>query len=297
MKATAVEGSWAQMCAGFGALLWAGVAVLARIGVAPIGAIELMFLFAPLVIVPLGMELARVLGNDTPPARFARAFSRLPPRSPSLPCGFHRADWRRVGWRVDGRLSIDDCGWARRSLFPREIPGGPHVPHFIESLFRSRTRSPCRRSLVRGFTVGDAADGYSGANRVADRRPLSLRRICYRDDCSGDAAIRRAARRAGWLKSLVAVVVCMPLVVAVGFVISPLLKMGAAVVFSLSVAALAVVLRSCAKRLESARLVSCSMLRPRVSSPGWSYRARTRLQTSAAVMCCRFRRWRARTES
>ena len=72
MKAVTVEGSWARMCAGFGAFLWAGVAVLARIGIAPIGAIELMFVFAPLVIVPLGMELARVLGNDTPPARLAR---------------------------------------------------------------------------------------------------------------------------------------------------------------------------------------------------------------------------------
>ena len=33
------------------------------IGVARIGAIELMFLFAPLVIVPLGMELGRMVGG------------------------------------------------------------------------------------------------------------------------------------------------------------------------------------------------------------------------------------------
>ena len=54
-----------------------------------------------------------------------------------------------------------------------------------------------------------------------------------------------------WIKSLVTVVVGMPFVVAFGFVISPLLKMAAGVMFSLSVAGLAVVLRSCAKRLES----------------------------------------------
>jgi hypothetical protein len=58
-------------------------------------------------------------------------------------------------------------------------------------------------------------------------------------------------RERTWLKWLVAVAVGMPLVVAVGFVISPLLKMAAGVVFSLSVAGLAVVLRSCTKRLES----------------------------------------------
>src|SRR5262249_52107466 len=43
-----------------GAAAWAVVAVLSRIGVIRIGVIELMFLFGPLVIVPLGLELSRV---------------------------------------------------------------------------------------------------------------------------------------------------------------------------------------------------------------------------------------------
>ena len=51
----------AGLCYG-GAAVWAGMAVLARMGIARIGAIELIFLFAPLVIVPLGMELGRMLG-------------------------------------------------------------------------------------------------------------------------------------------------------------------------------------------------------------------------------------------
>ncbi len=46
-----------------GAAVWAGIAVLARMGIARVGAIELLFLFAPLVIVPLGMELSRVIGG------------------------------------------------------------------------------------------------------------------------------------------------------------------------------------------------------------------------------------------
>jgi hypothetical protein len=54
-----------------------------------------------------------------------------------------------------------------------------------------------------------------------------------------------------WLKRLVPLVVGMPFVVAAGFVISPALKMAAGVVFSASVAALAVLLRSLAKRAHS----------------------------------------------
>ena len=53
---------WAPTCATAGAAVWAGTAVLARMGIARLGGIELLFLFAPLVIAPLGMELGRVLG-------------------------------------------------------------------------------------------------------------------------------------------------------------------------------------------------------------------------------------------
>jgi hypothetical protein len=49
---------WAPLCATVGAAVWAGLAVLARLG-----AIELLLLFAPLVIVPLGMELSRGIGG------------------------------------------------------------------------------------------------------------------------------------------------------------------------------------------------------------------------------------------
>jgi hypothetical protein len=67
------------------------------------------------------------------------------------------------------------------------------------------------------------------------------------------AMLRFASQRQQhrWLPWLVAVVIGMPFVVAVGFVISPQLKLGAATLFSASVAGLAVVLRSCAKKLHS----------------------------------------------
>ena len=51
-----------------------------------------------------------------------------------------------------------------------------------------------------------------------------------------------------WLKRVVALIVGLPYVIAAGFVISPGLKMGAALMFSASVAVLAVFLRDCGKR-------------------------------------------------
>jgi len=53
-----------------------------------------------------------------------------------------------------------------------------------------------------------------------------------------------------WLRRLVLLVVGLPIVVAAGFVISPVLKMGAAILFSASVAGLAVAVRACGRKAE-----------------------------------------------
>jgi len=68
--------AWARSWATAGAAAWAGIAVLARMGIARVGAIELLFLFAPLVIVPLGMELGRMMGSG---GRLAEIARRLQP--------------------------------------------------------------------------------------------------------------------------------------------------------------------------------------------------------------------------
>jgi hypothetical protein len=49
--------AWTRVSATLGAAVWSLLAVLAAIQKAPLGVIELLFLFAPLVIVPLGMAL------------------------------------------------------------------------------------------------------------------------------------------------------------------------------------------------------------------------------------------------
>jgi hypothetical protein len=242
------------MCALLGAVIWAGVAVLARFRIAPIGAIELMFLFAPLVIVPLGMELGRVMGSDTPLNRLAR---RIQPLAAALAVP---ALWLPPG-RPAGALA---CVWMVVCL-------SMTVSAIIDlsSLATSRPDSSTRFTMHRvTIAVAQLDLGVGGAWLVASRlglRPMGIQEpiglltamhFHYAGFATATiaaallqfAALRQEHR---WLRWLVAVVIGMPFVVAAGFVISPQLKLGAAALFSVSVAGLAVVLRSCAKRLQS----------------------------------------------
>jgi len=52
---------WTRNSALFGSLLWASLAAAAGCGRGPLGIIELLFLFAPLVVVPLGLALAQAV--------------------------------------------------------------------------------------------------------------------------------------------------------------------------------------------------------------------------------------------
>jgi hypothetical protein len=54
-----------------------------------------------------------------------------------------------------------------------------------------------------------------------------------------------------WLKYLVPIVAGLPFAVAAGFVLSPILKMVAAILFSISVAALAIGVRACGRKAEA----------------------------------------------
>ena len=81
------KGAWAAACATVGAAVWAGLAVLARVGMVRLGAIELLFLFAPLVIVPLGLELGRAMSHT---GGFQRLARRLQPVGESRRAGGSR---------------------------------------------------------------------------------------------------------------------------------------------------------------------------------------------------------------
>jgi hypothetical protein len=85
---------WARSSATAGAVVCAMLAAMAGATKAPLGVIELLFLFAPLVIVPLGPELGRVLA-PAEPHRGEEAARVLQPLAAGLAVA---SFWFSPGW-------------------------------------------------------------------------------------------------------------------------------------------------------------------------------------------------------
>jgi hypothetical protein len=252
---------WAAACATAGAAVWAGIAVLARIGVARLGAIELLFLFAPLVIVPLGLELGRVLGGG---GLFHELARRLQPAAAALavvamviPPG-RFAGLLAAGWLLVCVLVAFDG--ARKLLLALSKDAG-------EGPFDYRSGQVRTTRFAMGMAGVNLAVG--GAWLVTSRlgmRPMGIQEPIgvltavhshfagFATAMIGAATLRSAERRwkYSWLPVLVLMVAGLPFVVAAGFVISPALKMAAAILFSASVAGLAICLRAFGRRAENA---------------------------------------------
>ncbi len=252
-----------------GAGVWAGMAVLARIGIVRVGAIELLFLFAPLVIVPLGMELGRGMGGT---GRLEELARRLQPVGAGmvvvamcLPPGW-RAGLAAAGWMVVCGLMAGGgvVGLVRSSLTRSSLTRS--------SLTRSSWRD-ADRSVRATLALAQMDLGVGGAWLVASRlgmRPMGIQEpiglltaVHFHFAGFATAMIaaatlqfveRRGVFRLGqrWLKPVVVLVAGMPIVVAAGFVISPVVKMAAAILFSTSVAALAIAVRACGRNAEDA---------------------------------------------
>jgi hypothetical protein len=248
---------WAARSATVGAAVWAVLAVLARVGVARIGAIELMFLFAPLVIVPLGMELGRVMG----PLGWAdEAARRLQPVGAAaavvamlLPPG-RGAGVTALGWMIVCGL----MGWSGVVALERSISEGRtgESPVPTWTVFTRVVLAIARIDLVVGG--GWLVASRLGMRPMGIQEPIGLLTAVH-FHYSGFAtatiaaatlvfAQKRAAQR--WLPGVVLMVAGLPFLVAAGFVISPALKMVAAALFSASVAVLAVFLRLVGRRAE-----------------------------------------------
>lgn len=235
----------AQVAATVGAAVWAGVAVAARIGAVRIGAIELMFLFGPLVIVPLGMELGRIIGGS---GRLDTWGQRLQPIGAAMATG---AMILPPGKRAGGIA----LGWMVVCL----LMAGAGVLELVLAPWPDADKS-VRATLA----VGRIDLAVGGAWLVASRlgmRPMGIQEpiglltaVHFHFAGFATATIAAATLQAGttkWLGRLCYLVVGMPIVVAAGFVISPALKMVAAIVFSASVAGLAVFLRARGQRAEN----------------------------------------------
>jgi hypothetical protein len=251
---TTTADSWARVCATGGAGVWAIVAVLARLGIARIGAIELLFLFGPLVIVPLGMELGRTLGAK---GRLEGWAGWMQPFGTLLAIA---ALWLPPG-RAGGFLAL---GW----MFVCVLTAGGGIVGLVQASWLdvgggARAEFPSRFTLIT-LRVAQIDLAVGGAWFVASRfgmRPMGIQEpiglltaVHFHFAGFATATIAAAtvafAEKHGihrWLKPLVLMVVGMPFVVAAGFVISPALKMGAGVLFAASVAGLAIALRGCGR--------------------------------------------------
>src|SRR5258707_2309238 len=85
---------WEQASALCGALIWATLAGLAGIGKAPLGVIELLFLFAPLVIVPLGLALGKMISS----LKYQSVEARLHFLQPAAAAFTVASFWVSPGW-------------------------------------------------------------------------------------------------------------------------------------------------------------------------------------------------------
>jgi len=241
----------AQVAATVGAAVWAGIAVAARMGVVRIGAIELMFLFGPLVVVPLGMELGRMIsgigrlekwGRRLQPAGalFAVAALCVPPGKRA---GVVALGWMVVCMLMAGAGALD----LLLSSWPDEGARATFIAPFIVAVGRI------------DLAVGGAwlVASRFGMRPMGIQEPIGLLTAVHFHfagfaTATIAAATLQAPENGGgkqrWLMRLCYLVAGMPFVVAVGFVISPVLKMGAAIVFSASVAGLAIFLRARGRR-------------------------------------------------
>ena len=254
---------WAAGSATVGAAVWAALALLARVGVLRIGAIELMFLFAPLVIVPLGMELSRKMGVLDPAGEAAR---RLQPvgataavaamvMAPGL-----RAGMTALGWMIVCGL----MGWSGvvaigRSVLERRTGESPVSTRTVPTQVLSTqvVLAIARIDLVVGG--GWLVVSRLGMRPMGIQEPIGLLTAVhfhYAGFATATIAAatlafaHRHAMQQRELKSVALMVAGLPFFVAAGFVISPAVKMLAAVLFSASVAILAVFLRKAGQRAE-----------------------------------------------
>lgn len=251
--------TWARVCATLGSAVWAGLAVAARTGIAQIGAIELLFLFAPLVIVPLGTELGSMLTPrcGTLERPFSPLFDRIARRAQPfaaasvvvallLPPG-HLAGTFSSGWLL---LCLLMAGSGLIAAFsaPQEDSGSPRFTLFSLTLLIARI------DLVVGAIWLVAS--RLGMRPLGIQEPIGLLTAVhfhfagFATAMIAAATLRFSAHRASerLLKWVVSFAIAMPYLVAIGFVISPALKMLAAIIFSASIAALAVILRPLARQ-------------------------------------------------
>ena len=219
-----------------GALLWALLAALAGARRAPLGVIELLLLFAPLVVVPAGLELAHLLSPAGWPAveNTARIFQ------PVAAACVIAAFWIGPG-RISGVLSVP---WAAVTAMVA-LSG-------VRGLGSSKTVAAWVSQVARidlGIAGGWLLLSRLGARPMGIQEPIVLLTAVHFHYAGFGAALIAAAgvqfarARSGleprpWQIVGLATAL-LPFAVALGFVLWPLLKVVAATLFAITVMVLA----------------------------------------------------------
>jgi YndJ-like protein len=239
---------WSRISATLGAAAWALLATLAARGRAPLGSIELLFLFAPLVIVPLGIRLGRIMAPGRP-AWLDGVILMIQPFAAGLAVA---SFWRPPG-AVAGAL-----------VSPWAMVCGLIALQGLAGFIGRAPRSLATMAINVGRIDLAVAGGWLGVSRLGVhlgfQEPIVLLTAVHFHYTGFAAALlsatalgfaRRRGHKARLLAWLVALVVFVPFVVAAGFVFSPPLKVVAVVVLSVSLAGVALCTLRLSKELES----------------------------------------------
>ncbi len=228
---------WTITSAKLGAILWAVVAALAFQGRAPLGVIEVLFLLAPLVVVPLGLEMLRYHGAMQTPA-LGRVIRFLQPFAAALAVA---SFWFPAGY-VAGALS---SAWL--------AVGALMAFMAIADLFR-----PGWQALDRMvFNVARIDLAIAGCWFVTSRLGVApmgfqepivlLTGVHFHYSGFATALIagvtlkfRAQHRKSGFAPWIVAAAVFVPFLLAAGFVLSPLLKLICALILAITLLAFSV---------------------------------------------------------
>jgi hypothetical protein len=245
-----------------GTLLWAMISGLAGMHRAPLGIIELLFLFAVLAVVPLGLELARPTNREVGTALLRAACVLQPLAAFCVVCAF---------WRPPGRVAAAFCvPWLTFALIAAASGIAPWL--------RKNSRSSA--SLIVSVAQFDLAfgSGWLVLSR-AGIRPMGfvepivlLTAVHFHFSGFATALIAASAIRlfdrhgvgATYLRRVVWLVVFLPFGLALGIAVSPLLRLISALALSAAVTGLAALLFWFSPNLQTGtarifvRMASCA---------------------------------------
>jgi hypothetical protein len=229
---------WTSQVSLPGALLWALLAALAGNRRAPLGVIELLFLFAPLVVVPLGLELISAVSTPGISSLENMARAVQPFAALSLVAAFWYGPGKTAGLLAIPWVAV--CGAVALSGLARLRPP-MSLATFVGSIAR----------MDLGLAGGWLLMSRFGLHPLRFQEPIILlTAVHFHYSGFATAAIagtglgfaQRSGKRGAIWSAVVLLVTLLPFALAAGFVFSPTLRTASAVAFSLSVVLLAILL-------------------------------------------------------